>query len=109
MKNKINIQFFYDENGKSYFKKFYQKLDLTYQIFIDKRFKKIEKDEHLGVHKNLGDGIKELKFENNIRIYYGVDNNIFIIILAGSLKDNQQNRISRAKELWKNFEAGKAF
>jgi putative addiction module killer protein len=104
--NKIKIMFFYDENKKSPFKNFYQKLDFTYQIFIDNRFKRIIKDGNLGNVNSVGDKVFELKFDNGIRIYFGRQNNIFIIILAGSFKDDQQQAIEKAKQYWKIYLKG---
>ncbi len=97
------IIFFANEKGKTPFWDFFQKLDKTYKIIIQKRLKRIEETGYFGNIKNLKDGIWEMKFDNGIRIYYGEDENIIVIVLTGSLKDNQQKAIEEAKKYWKEY------
>lgn len=61
---------------------------------------------NFGDHKNLGDGIYELRFHfgSGYRIYFvklGV--NIIILLCAGA-KDSQQKDIKKAKILWSEYE-----
>jgi putative addiction module killer protein len=99
----MKIIYYTDANNNIPYLDFYDKLDNTYQIVIQKRFRRIEQKNNLGNVKSVGEGIFELKFDNGIRIYFGRKDDILIIILAGSLKDKQQKEIDKAKEYWKEY------
>lgn len=78
-------------------------MDNTYKIIIKKRLRRIEETGNFGNIRNLKDGIWELKFDNGIRIYYGEDEGLIVLILTGSLKDAQQKTIEEAKKYWKEY------
>ncbi|MCP4481757.1 MAG: type II toxin-antitoxin system RelE/ParE family toxin [bacterium] len=92
-----------DKTGKIPFLDFFSKLDNTYKVIIQKRLRRIEKKEHFGKTKSLKEGIFELKFDNGIRIYYGQDGDILVLILFGSGKDDQQKGIKKAKAYWQEY------
>ena len=60
---------------------------------------------NFGDHRDLGDGVSELKFKfgPGYRIYYTVRNGEIVILLAGGDKSTQSNDISKAKELVRNL------
>ncbi len=56
-----------------------------------------------GECRSVGEGVHELiiNFGPGYRVYFGNKNKKLVIILAGSIKKNQQTMIDIAKENWK--------
>ena len=85
------------------FDKWLRKLnDLTAKAKILFRIQKLEKEEHFGDCKPVGDGIKELRinYSNGYRVYFKERNDKIIILLIGGDKSTQQKDIEKAKEIW---------
>ncbi len=88
------------------FDKWLRKLnDLTAKAKILFRIQKLEKDEHFGDCKPVGDGIKELRinYAKGYRVYFKERNGKIIILLIGGEKSTQQKDIEKAKEIWDNL------
>ena len=88
------------------FDKWLRKLnDLTAKAKILFRIQKLEKDEHFGDVKPVGDGIKELRinYAKGYRVYFREKDGKIIILLIGGDKSTQQNDIDKAKEIWKKL------
>jgi putative addiction module killer protein len=77
------------------------------RLQIDARLLRIEIDNHLGNHKNLGGELSELKFNNGNRIYYTIkrvgEQTMFLIL--GGNKNGQQKDISKAKKICEKIHA----
>ena len=60
---------------------------------------------NFGEHRDLGDGVSELKFKfgPGYRIYYTERNGEIVILLAGGDKSTQTKDIAKAKELARNL------
>lgn len=85
------------------FDKWLRKLnDLTAKAKILFRIQKLERDEHFGDSKSVGEGIKELRinYAKGYRIYFKDMNSKIIILLIGGDKSTQQKDIQKAKEIW---------
>ena len=76
--------------------------DLTAKAKILFRIQKLEKDEHFGDCKPVGEGIKELKinYAKGYRVYFREKDGKIIILLIGGDKSTQQKDIQKAKEIW---------
>jgi len=88
------------------FDKWLRKLkDLRAKAKILFRIQKIEKDEHFGDCKQVGDGIQELRinFAKGYRVYFKEKNGKIILLLIGGDKSTQQKDIAKAKEIWKKL------
>lgn len=88
------------------FDKWFRKLnDLTAKAKILFRLQKLEKEEHFGDCKPVGNGINELKinYAKGYRIYFKETNGKIIILLIGGDKSTQQKDIEKAKEIWANL------
>lgn len=72
---------------------------LKSRVQIANRLEKIETDGHFGVHKELGDGIAELKWGNGRRVYYALVPEANVLILLGGNKNGQDKDIKKAKKL----------
>jgi len=84
-------------SGKEPYLVWYLSLDNSQKIIISKRLIRVKNDNY-GDFKDLGKGLKELKFKNGTRIYFTKTENIIIILLNGGDKKQQSKDISKAKE-----------
>ena len=85
------------------FDKWLRKLnDLTAKAKILFRIQKLEKEEHFGDCKPVGDGIKELRINHSkgYRVYFKEKNGKIIVLLIGGDKSTQQKDIEKAKVIW---------
>ena len=75
----------------------YLPLDNSQKIMISKRLQRIKIDNY-GDYKDLGNGLKELRFKNGVRIYFTEFENVIVILLNGGDKKRQSKDIKKAKE-----------
>lgn len=71
---------------------------LKSRLQIADRLEKIETDGHFGVHKELGNGIAELKWDNGRRVYYALVPEDNVLILLRGNKNGQDKDIKKAKK-----------
>jgi putative addiction module killer protein len=59
--------------------------------------------------RSVGSGVSEYKidFGPGYRIYFGMDGETLIILLAAGTKKGQSKDIEKAKTLWQEYKAGK--
>lgn len=72
-------------------------------IQIEKRLSKIETDGHFGNHKNLEDGVWELKWDNGRRLYYAEIPEQQILLLLGGNKNGQSKDIYYVKKILRKY------
>lgn len=79
--------------------------DLKGRAKILFRIQKLEKDEHFGDCKPVGDGISELRvnFAKGYRVYFKEKDGKIILLLIGGDKSSQHKDIKKAKEIWKKL------
>ena len=90
----------------SEFDKLLRKLkDLKAKAKILFRIQKLERDEHFGDCKPVGNGILEMRvnFAKGYRVYFKEKDGKIIILLIGGDKSTQEGDIKRAKEIWKKL------
>ena len=90
----------------SEFDKWLRKLkDLKAKAKILFRIQKLERDEHFGDCKPVGNGILEMRvnFAKGYRVYFKEKDGKIIILLIGGDKSTQEGDIKRAKEIWKKL------
>lgn len=90
----------------SEFDKWFKKLnDLRAKAKILIQLQKLEKDDHFGDCKFVGNGIRELKidFAKGYRIYFVETGGRIIILLIGGDKSTQEKDIFRANEILKKL------
>ncbi|SFT67518.1 putative addiction module killer protein [Lishizhenia tianjinensis] len=90
------------------FDKWLRKLkDLRAKAKILFRIQKLERDEHFGECKQLGDGLHELKinYAKGYRIYFKEVDGKIILLLMGGDKSTQQKDIKKAREIWAKLNA----
>ena len=96
---------FFIEKTKE-FDKWLKKLnDIKAKSKILFRIQKLEKDEHFGDCKPVGDGISELRinFAKGYSVYFKEKDGKIIILLIGGDKSSQIKDIEKAKEIWKKL------
>lgn len=64
---------------------------------------------NFGDHKIIGNGVSELRlsFGSGYRIYYGIDDDVVVILLCGGDKSTQNSDIKIAKKYWADYEGRK--
>jgi putative addiction module killer protein len=73
------------------------------QVQIEDRLSKIENEGHFGIHKDLEDGVWELKWGSGRRVYYTIIPEKNIILLLGGNKNGQDKDITKAKKIIKRY------
>jgi len=84
-------------SGKEPYLVWYLSLDNSQKIIVSKRLQRI-KINNYGEYKDLGAGLKELRFQNGIRIYFTETENVIVILFNGGGKTRQSKDIEKAKE-----------
>ena len=104
----ITVKEYISENGKSPFASWFNSIDNQTAAKVSTALTRIEMGNTSNV-KSVGDGVLEYRihFGPGIRIYFGMDGDTLVILLAGGTKRRQQNDISSAKERWRNYKQRK--
>ena len=94
------IIFYTDTNGKSPFEEWYNCLDNSIRLRIDKRLQRITLGNY-GDYKVIDSELKEFRFAigKGYRIYFTEKNNLIIIITNAGDKQTQIQDIKKAKEI----------
>lgn len=93
------------ESGEVPFEKWFNALrDPAIQASVDARLTRIM-DGNFGDHKSVGKGVHELRIHRNpgIRVYYGLDGPLVVVLIAGGSKKTQPQDIRTAQALWKDY------
>ena len=56
-----------------------------------------------GNYKMLSEGLKELKFDSGLRIYFYEENDVIVILLNGGGKQRQSKDIELAKKYMQDY------
>lgn len=93
------------QNGRVPFDEWFNSLrDRKIQAAVDARLARVRAGNP-GDHKSVGAGVSELRIHmgSGVRVYYGEWNKQIVILLGGGDKSSQPRDISRAKQLWQQF------
>jgi len=82
---------------------FQTQLSIISRVQIADRLSNIEDYGHFGKHKDLEDGICELKWKNGRRVYYAIIPEKNIILLLGGNKNGQSKDITWAKKILQRY------
>lgn len=101
---KYEIREYNDEQERSPFATWFNKLDAAAAARVDRYIRRIE-NGNFGNSKAVGGGVQELKidFGPGYRVYYGRDRQRLVILLAGGSKRKQSADIEAAKKRWKAY------
>jgi putative addiction module killer protein len=70
------------------------------QVQVRSRVSHIQDEGHFGEHKEVGDGVSELKWKNGRRVYYAEIPERQILLLLGGNKNGQDKDIRQAKKIF---------
>ena len=110
MTQKTLVELYEDKNGKCPYLKWFDKLkDKRDAARIEYRIRRLENDGNFGSVESVGDGVYEFKFYfgPGYRVYFGKENDRFIILLIGGDKGTQTRDIEKAKEYWSDYKEAK--
>ena len=77
------------------------KQSLKSQVQVRQRISHIQDDGHFGDHKNVNDGVWELRWKSGRRVYYTYIPESKVLLLLGGNKNGQDKDIRQAKKIFK--------
>lgn len=102
MKEKI-VKKYLKENGKVPFDEWFCKLDKFVKNIVAIRITRAISCLY-GKHRNLPNGIVELKLDNGLRVYFTEIDNEILLLLIGGNKQRQSEDIKKAQKYLKDFQ-----
>lgn len=93
-------------DGKSPFSKWFRNLkDKRAKVSVVRRLTRLS-DGNFGDHKGVGHGVFELRihYGGGLRVYYGLERDVLVIILFAGNKASQKIDIAKAKVLWRKYQ-----
>ena len=104
----LKLREYQDTDGHSPFADWFSELDVTAAAKVTVAIARIEQGNHSNV-KGVGEGVLEYRidFGPGYRIYFGLDGEILVILLAGGTKKRQQRDIDAAKARWVDYKQRK--
>ena len=88
--------------GKTPYLEWYNSLDKSLRLIVDKRLSKVERGL-LGNNRRLSEELYELKFDNGLRIYYTEIDNIVVLLFTGGNKSKQSKNIETAAKYLNDY------
>ena len=73
------------------------------QALVESRVFRIERYDHFGDAKHLGEGLSELRWKNGLRVYFARVGNRVVLLLHGGGKNDQKNDIKKARVLFERY------
>ena len=96
------IIYYETADGKIPYRVWYDSLDKTLKLIIDRRIVKIERDLY-GDHKRLSPDLLEFRFDNGLRLYFMEKGKQLVLILCGGSKSKQSKDIETAKKYIQDY------
>ena len=99
------LEYLRDDNS-SPFEDWLNELDISVRYRVQARIFRLKESGHFGISKSLGDGIFELKFKSiggGIRVYFGIEGRLIVILLCGGNKSTQSSDIKKARQYWSDY------
>ena len=104
----LDLREYLEEDGTSPFADWFATLDATAAARITVALARIEQGNLSNV-KGVGESVLEyrLDFGPGLRVYFGRDGDVLIIMLAGGTKKRQQRDIEAAQARWAAYKRRK--
>ena len=96
------IEFYRTPEGKAPFVSWFENKDKTQQRTIVMRLNRV-KNGNYGDIESVGEGVKEFKFKEGIRIYFAEVAGSIVLLLCSGDKTSQSRDIKKAKEFLREF------
>ena len=104
----MKVQEYIKEDGSNPYQKWFDNLDAISAAKVTVAITRIEQGTHSNV-KGVGEGVLEYRidFGPGYRVYFGLDGDVLVILLAGGTKKRQQRDIDVAKVRWADYKQRK--
>ena len=104
----ITLQEYIDENGRSPFSRWFNRLNVVVAAKVTVYLARIETG-NWSQAKSIGEGVHECRIDYGpgYRIYFGKDGERLVILLGGGTKKRQSQDIKTAKQLWQEYKRRK--
>jgi putative addiction module killer protein len=89
-------------SGKRPFQTWFNAQSEQVQLTVNSRLERATMG-NLGDVRSVGSGVMEFKWASGIRVYFGFDKGVMVILLCGGDKKTQNSDIGFAKKYWKNY------
>ena len=89
-------------NGKIPYDEWLNRLDNSQKAKVLVRIERLKLGLY-GNYKMLSEGLKELKFDSGLRIYFYEENDVIVILLNGGGKQRQSKDIELAKKYMQDY------
>ena len=100
------IVYYQTNDNKVPYLEWYNSLDKSLRLVVDKRLSKVERDLY-GKIRRLSEELYELKFDNGLRIYYTEINNTIVLLFTGGNKSKQSKDIEIATKYLNEYNSRK--
>lgn len=96
------IVYYQTNDNKVPYLEWYNSLDKSLRLVVDKRLSKVERDLY-GKIRRLSEELYELKFDNGLRIYYTEIENTIVLLFTGGNKSKQSKDIETATKYLNDY------
>ena len=96
------IVYYQTNDNKVPYLKWYNSLDKSLKLVVDKRLSKVERGLY-GKIRRLSEELYELKFDNGLRIYYTEIDNTIVLLFTGGNKSKQSKDIETATKYLNDY------
>ncbi len=96
------IVYYQTNDNKVPYLEWYNSLDKSLRLVVDKRLSKVERDLY-GKIRRLSEELYELKFDNGLRIYYTEIDNTIVLLFTGGNKSKQSKDIEIATKYLNDY------
>ncbi len=96
------IIYYQTEDNKIPYLEWYNSLDKSLRLIVDKRLSKVERGLY-GKIRRLSEELYELKFDNGLRIYYTEIDNTIVLLFTGGNKSKQSKDIETATKYLNDY------
>lgn len=102
------VIYYADQEGREPFVEWLESLSVPFQDRVFRRLQRVQLG-NFGDHKNVGEGIRELRlhFGKGYRVYYAEDGEEIVLLLCGGDKSRQHKDIRQAKSYWLEYRMNK--
>ena len=96
------IIYYQTKDNKIPYLEWYNSLDKSLRLIVDKRLSKIERGLY-GKIRRLSEELYEIKFDNGLRIYYTEIDNTIVLLFTGGNKSKQSKDIETATKYLNDY------
>ena len=104
----VEIREYLDAEGRSPYAKWFNRLNAQAAAKVSTALVRMEQGNLSNV-KGVREGVFECRmdFGPGYRVYFGKDGDALIILLGGGIKKRQQQDITGARDLWRDYKRRK--